>query len=284
MPLFNRSISLEVQAGVELIIIKHLRVDIKCVKTETSDTNNCTITIYNLSDATLNKFKNTDINITVKAGYTEASGEGTIFKGNTTSIYTKFEGANKITTIILRDGEKELNNSLSSVAYKEGTGIKQILKKAVKTLGLPLKTNLNLINFKNIKFNNAFSFGGMTKNLIEKLTKSGGLQWSVQNQEIKFYLENTVDKSIVLYITPKSGMIGSPEKVKIKKGKKEAAVEIDGWKIVSLLQPKIEPGGTVGISSRQIPANSLFRVMTVTHTASLYEGVFQTELEVANYE
>jgi len=284
LPLFNRSISVELQTNTSLILIKDLKIDFECDKNEKSDTNTCKIKIFNMSNSTIDKIKDIDVDVTLKAGYLDFDGEEVLFKGNLTTLFTMHPKPNRVTSIVINDGEKQLNEALSSMAFKEGTSVKQVLNEAIKNLGLPLKTKLSSINFKDLKFNNAFSFGGLTKTLMDEVTKMIGLQWSVQNQELKLYLEDTIDKSLLTHISSNSGMIGSPEKIKIKRGKRKKKKEIDGWRIISLLQPKLEPGGTVSITSRDIPSNSLFRIFNVKHVGSKYEGDFQTTIEVAKYE
>lgn len=285
MPLFNRDISVDIQTKSKLIVIDNLRIDFTCVKTNTNDMNTCDLQIYNLSENTISLFKNTDLNIVVKAGYKDYDGKEVIFKGNTTKIYTQYNKPDKITNIKIEDGEKELNKATSSLSFKEGIDLKTILKKCAKDLNLPLKFLIDKIDFNNKKFNNGFSFSGKTKTSLDQLSKIAGLLWSVQNQELTFYKPKKSNSSFIIKLTSKNGIIGSPEKIKIKDSKDSKKNSgIDGWRINNLLRPKIEPGNILSIFTRDIPEGSLFIVKTIIHTGSKYTNTFNSMIEVIKYE
>ena len=62
--------------------------------------------------------------------------------------------------------------------------------------------------------------------------------------------------------------------------KKLSKKDTRGWKINSLLQPKVLPTGKVAISSVEIPANTIFTGITVTHIADTFGRDWFSSIEV----
>ena len=68
------------------IQISKLRIEFAVKKTETPDSNSCTINIYNLSENTRNLIDRVDKIMILEAGYSESSGLETLFVGNISNI------------------------------------------------------------------------------------------------------------------------------------------------------------------------------------------------------
>jgi len=255
-----------------------LKMSFKVDKSESSDSNTCSFSIFNLNIDSRNKINVDDAVLYLYAGYLNDVGDELIFTGDISLISTSIERPNIITKIEAKDGEKKLNDTKLSVSFKEGASIAQVVQKAFDKLDLPIKTKSLLDPLKNIKFNNGSAFMGKAKNLLDILFAGVGMDWSIQNGEIKFYYSNNTDNSFAV-VLDSSSLVGSPERIKIKKSKKDSSPEVDGWKFTSLLSPKVEPGGTVIVTSREIPERSNFKVLNVEHNGDSFEGEFLTRIE-----
>jgi hypothetical protein len=64
------------------------------------------------------------------------------------------------------------------------------------------------------------------------------------------------------------------------KKKKKEKKHVAGWKIKALLQPTIEPGSVVAIRSIEIPTETHFRVVEVTHTGDTHGNDWTTSMNV----
>lgn len=286
MPQFDRSISVLINTQNSRFTLKNLHISFSVQKSESSDANKCTISIYNLSDSTISTIKESGLTAVLNAGYKQGKGEEVLFIGDITNVTTQYEFPNKITMLDVYDGQKALTYSKASVAYKEGADSLQILRDALNKFGLPIKTDLSRLSLKSKQFLNAFSFAGSTKTLVDNLTKNLGLDWSIQSGEIKLYAKGKLESNILINLSSESGLLNVPESIKIqskeKTGKKKDS--IDGFRIRCLLQPKAEPGGTITLTSRNIPSGSRFRIYSVDHAGSNFEGDFQTSMEIIRYE
>ena len=272
--MFGRVVEVSIgESGEEAKLIKDLTINFSIQKTSTSkDPNTASINIWNLNENSRAFLNTPNLTISVKAGYIDEE-PNIIYIGDVSSSSSQKEKTDRITTIVSRDGDKNLIESVSSVSYKDNISIKDILKDAVKKLGLGLKSNLDSI-LGSSKTKNNFSFTGLTKDLIEKIALRTGLIWSVQNNEVKFYKENSSDGKIVL-LRPDTGLLKAPVRINVKIGK----TEYPGWRIESLLLPSIEPGNEIVIDSKEIK-NTAFTVSKVEHVGDNKVGPFTTTCEV----
>lgn len=287
MSLFNRIVNVKIisnqidnfESDLE-INISGLKVSYNITKTESPDGNNGTVTIYNLSENSRNLIKSIDDKLELLVGYEESGVLETILKGNISSFNHNFSKPNIITTLEVGDGEKILQESKISLSYSGRVSMRNILKDVVSKFGFDQKLKFDLLNIKDKILNNGFSFSGLSKTVMDKLTKSMGLQWSIQNDELKIYSNDETDTYTLINLSSNTGLIGSPIKSKIKKGKKDDQKDVDGWKVTSLLQPKAEPGGRVIIDSKVLPINSEFKIINVTHNGDNRNGSNITIMEV----
>jgi hypothetical protein len=199
--------------------------------------------------------------------------------GNITDTITKYERPEIITQVTISDGEKQLNDKKVSVSYNAGAKVEQVLDDIVKKLDLPVKVDPKKLGISKL-FNTGFSFTGNAKTAIKKLAEYAELDWSVQNGEIKFTKQGKSDGSKLVSLSPETGLIKTPEKIKIKDNRRKSNTELDGWKITSFLQPKAEPGGNIEVSSVATGDNRIFRIIDVQHDGDTFEGNFQTVMNV----
>ena len=279
-PIFGRTASIligENEGGA--ILVDGFRATFSIRKTDSEDPNTCIYSVYNLGVGTRSILEKLDEFGFVKAGYTEADNVETIFIGNITDTTTKYESPEIITQVTISDGEKQLNDKKVSVSYSAGAKVEQVLDDIVKKLDLPVKVDVKKLGINKL-FNTGYSFTGNAKTAIKRLSEYAGLDWSVQNGEIKFTKQGMSDGSKLVFLSPETGLIKTPEKIKVKDNRRKRNSELDGWKITSLLQPKAEPGGDIQVSSVATGENRIFRIIDVQHDGDTFEGNFQTVMTV----
>lgn len=281
MPLFKRTANILVgkpgSVGIEL---EGFRVTFDIRKTNTRDPNQARIEIYGLSEGTRSRIEEDNQTITLKAGYEEASGPEVIYVGDISYTYPIIQRPEVVTIIEAGDGESTLNSVKDVLSYGPNISVKRILTDIVNSFGLPKKSNLNLVGITDKILNNGFNFSGLLKNAMDIVTKELDLAWSIQNGELKVYLEEGSDQTLAIDISPETGLIGSPEKVRIKKGKIDTKETLEGWRVVSYLQPKAEPGGRILLTSRVVGDRKQFKIVDVQHTGDTEQGNFQTIIQV----
>lgn len=261
------------------------KMDFRVSKTPSSDPNQCVVSIVNLNQDSRNKINTKNSKLFVYAGYQNDTGDELIFVGDITSVNSEIQKPEVITKIEAGDGDKKLKDVKLSISFKEGSSVLQVVQKAIDKLGLPIKTKSFLEPLSKIKFNNGKSFMGTAKKLLDVIFAGANMDWSIQNDEIKFYTIGKVDNSSAVVLSSgvdggnNTGLIGSPMRIKIKKSSQDSSPEVDGWKFKSLLSPKIEPGGIIVASSKEIPERSNFKVTNVEHSGNTTEGEFVTITE-----
>jgi hypothetical protein len=296
--LFNRKVI--IQAGkinAPGIKIRDLRVVFNINKTSTTTFNTAKVSIYNmgshsrdlLSKLNLDKAENL---LVVKAGY-DSQQVSVVFVGNIAFIDISKPRPEVITTIEANDGEKIFNQFKIPCpgfvgSYRGGIDAKKVLKDLVSASGLETKhINWNLIVSRN--YISGFCFVGMGKVLLNNLCNYLGLEYSIQNNQLKLFPSGKSDGARIVSLTPETGLIGSPERLSdvnmdsfvmnTKRNKKEKKHN-PGWKVKSLLQPAIEPGSIIQVTSEEIKTPTQFRVVEVTHTGDTHGSDWTSEMNV----
>lgn len=283
---FERSVSLNVgPASGDGIKISRLRISFNIKKTNDAEPNTAEIQVFNLSASTreqLDKNLNskTKNKVFLNAGYVQAGGEKVLFIGDVTHIEHKFTRPDITTTIRAQDGQKDLNSVKTSLSFPENTSAKTILETLLKLY--PQKNDLANLSFTDVIFKSGFSFSGLAKDGIKKITDSLNLDFSIQNDEIRIIPLGGNNQTSAVLLSSTTGLLNSPERINddVEKSKgKEDGIK-SGWKFTSLLQPLIIPGGKVAVTSETIPANTFFTAVSVEHHGDSHTGDFQTITEV----
>lgn len=288
MPLFGRKILVEIGKADNTFVsagrsFSDFRISFDIKKTEYgSEANTCKVSIWNLPESLREYIFAEKQKIIVKAGYEEASGVEVLYIGDITNRENTYPRPDIVTIVDAGDGAKSLKESKVSIAYAPGAQGKQILKEIVDSFNLPKKTNLNLIDIKKKIFSNGFNYTGPSQVGLNKITKSLGLIWSIQNEELKIYKQYNGDQSLALVLNSDTGLLGVPSRTKVTTQESSDAktLEIDGWNVESLLQAKAEPGGLVLLSSSSTGNNKKFKIVSVQHSGDNMEGDFKSTLQV----
>jgi hypothetical protein len=279
---FDRVVTVQIgKLKGNAIEIKNLRTVFDVSKSSTDTYNECRVDIYNMSAATKNKLKDLDETLVLKAGYSSAGNEQVVFVGDITLINSDTGGADQPTTIEAKDGAKTMRQLMLSLSYKDGTSAKKVLKDVLNKSGLPLRP-FDMSKIADKQYVNGFSFIGMGKELLSRVCTYLGLEWSIQNDEIKLVVSGKGDDTRIIQLNPNSGLVGSPKRIAdISGSHKKGHTKIQGWKILSLLVPQMEPGSLVFVQSREIPTGQMFKVVELTHRGDTHGDSWITETVVA---
>lgn len=300
--LFDRVASLVVgQSGKQGILIEDLRFSFKIEKTLTETLNNSTLSIYNLNPDSRRLVETPNNAVILNAGYKQESGPVACFVGIVRRSLTVREGQDWRTDFELDDGLIAYRDSKQSISFAPGIGGRDVLIAVSNKFGLPVRP---IPDFTNKTYPQGFSFVGRTREAMAKVCNYLNLEWSIQNQEVQIIKKGGSLKRTAIVLNENTGMIGSPaleaktmsEKAAAKKGitadtagvikrRKEDAkgeiedmLEVQGYKVVSLLQPTIEPGHVVKLEAAGV--NNWFKVEKLTHTGDTHGSEWKTELSL----
>ena len=251
MPKFSRVASLMIYGkGRSVIVVEGLRINFKVVKTKDEALNTAKIEVYNLSKETRESFSALNSKVLLKVGYNNED-VSDVFRGDIVRVYTIKKPPEVITVIDALDGRKETVTKIS-VGYPPGTTSKSILQDLSELVGFEGSD----ISSENKTYKNGFSFSGLTKDILTKVAKFMGADWSVQNGHLKCVSQGQSDKKRINVLSAETGLLDSPVKIgSIDPTKNSKAV--DGWKIRCLLLPSLEPGNRVVIKSEMLSSEVL---------------------------
>ena len=260
--------------------ITDLRIAFEIKKTNKSDCNDAKITITNLSENSRSLIRKNDL-VILKAGYSEAYGEEDLFIGYVKQVNNSYDTPNIHTILDCKDGIKKLEDSKISLSYDTGFSIKNIIQDVIKKLNLSSSIDIDKLNIPDVEFTNGLSFAGEISHLLDYLCQSAGLEWSFQNNKLKIQNKDEGDFTDVVVLSPSSGLIGSPERVEdVENSRSRAKTDVPGWKIKSLLQPKIEPGKIIQVFCNEING-AFFKVFSVEHNGDTHGKEWESIIKVA---
>lgn len=232
------------------------------------ETDEATVTIYNLSDSTINKFKY-DESITIKGGY--KGDTGVLFIGNIRRVTTKREGADKVTTILAFDCYNMSQYELTNTTYTKNTKASYILKNLLS------KTKLPIAAF-NVKrdwtYKDETKVEGILGEQIKKYSDVCGISVYIHKGEI-YARQLSEGDNLNFKVCSDTGMI-SVESFQEEKTVEDYKDVINGFKIKMILQHRMKTAGIVNLQSKFYQGT--YRIRSGKHS---YDGTSATtEIEV----
>jgi len=266
--LYNRQAQLRIgKAGQTGVLINGLRVAFNIVKTITSESNSCIVTVNNLTKATRSIIKaDTGVLVELSVGYEELGNLEVIFVGDIINVDNDETKPDITTVITLEDGYGAIKKKRVSLSFKSGSSLRQIITDASKALLIPEKTRLSDVAIPDITFQSGFAFEGYAADLLDRLCSDYSLEWSVQNNEFKITTKSTTDNSGTLYTT----LIGSPKRIHKKPRGDSTEEEFKGWEIKTMLLPLAEPGGSIWLESKDVSPAVKLKVVELKHTGDTH--------------
>lgn len=244
-----------IQSGNVTISNKELDCEFSVEFDDNTEADTASITIYNLSDRTINGFiSNAAISIT--AGY--GNDTGVIFSGFITYRHTKYEGVDKVTTITAVDDMKRKSRNVESISYAKGTKASYILKDLCGRVGLPIAA---------FKINRDYTY-------TDEVTVDGSLSDAIKTYAQVCKVSAYVCKSKI-YVRPLSDGDNTKFTLSAETGllsvaefEEESTVEdfkdvIKGFDIECLLQHRMQTASIIELNSKEYKGR--FRVRSGTH-------------------
>lgn len=266
-----------------------LHVKFSFEKADVESPNTGKVTVWNLNKEHLAELEKKDCLVIVLAGYADNITEA--FKGTVTHASTTKEGADRMTEIELSSNMVELRDTVFSLSYAAGTKTEVIYQEIAAQMGLPLSCSANAMGNPTI-LSSGFSFVGGAKDLLNRLTRMDGINWTIQDGVLQLLKSNEPVSMNCYELNAGSGLIGMPKRVNIasgsgsSKGGSETADNSGetaqlGWEVTYLMNLAIGVNSYIHISSEAV--NGYFRVQKVSIDGDNYEGDWQcraTVLEV----
>ncbi|QGZ16306.1 hypothetical protein Hena1_01560 [Erwinia phage Hena1] len=269
-------------------------IEFEVKKDNSKEPNKGYITLYNLSEDTVNYLdanQRESLAVVLEAGY---DGDNQIlFSGTIEFVQDKWDGPTRQTKMILGDATQNLMTAKTSRSYRKGTSLDTVLNDLISDLKLP---SGKIVKFGAETTQQAMAFSGNAATNLAKLAKNTGSTFSVQDGAVYWTKQGKRLKQTVFEISVESGMHDSPtaqnpepakrrlekkakSKKKTTKPHEKTAAEIKedaGLVVVTALNGAILPESTIYLKS--LKYTGFYKVVYLTHKGELEGSNWTTEL------
>lgn len=208
--------------------------------------------------------------VSVEAGYDD--GTELIFRGDLRDIVSVKDGTDWITTITSDSGRRARKKRILK-SFAPGATVSDVLNAAAKAMDVKLgNTALKTVAAKikgtsSDKFFNGYALAGAIDFELDRLTRSVGLEWSIQDDQLQFLDKGQPLKAQGAKLMPGTGLVGSPEK-----GTK-GFVEVR-----ALMIPELVPGRRCEVQSKHV--RGVFRIETAKYTGNSHDKDWYVDMQL----
>jgi hypothetical protein len=255
--------------------IKDLRIEFSIEKSDSREPNKGTVKIYNISNDTHEKVIIADNHISLKAGYEDET-VATICFGDVLRGYRERDGLNRVTVLEIYDSRIALMSGNVSVSYAKGTSALTIAQGFLDAIGKPYKGTENIPA--GAKYEHGFPFIGMATDGLKDVLNRYGLTYTVQNEMVYILKPGQPAETVGLELTPKSGLLTTPQAVSDKTDEGDVKAEPSGrWKFSTMLFPELVPGVACVVRSSTLDGTA--KISKGLYHGDNWTGEFQIDIE-----
>ncbi len=220
------------------------------------------IKLYNLAESTKNLFVK-DAYIILKSGYVGSI--GTISTLTVKESSTRIEGVDRITEVTVGEEDGRWKNTLINSTWRADILASQVIGDIVKVLGLTVGEITLPIDF---QYPRGKTFSKSAKLcLIELVTDCGAIMTYTRGT---IYIRPPGSGTQTGFVLNKSsGLIESPENIEDDDGNA-------GYKVLSLMNYKIEVGSIIKIESKKV--SGIFKVKKGIYRSTDFDHVVEMEV------
>lgn len=233
--------------------------------------NTCELKIWNLNADHRKYLQELErVYVSIEAGY--ASGTSLLFRGDLRDASSARDSADWVTTVTSDSGRTARKRRIAK-AFAPGSSVGDVLNTAAKAMGLRLGNsaqrvvNAKIAGTQASTYFNGYALAGAIEDEVDRIARSCGLEWSVQDDELQFLDFGDPLSQLAVKLTPQTGLIGSPEP-----GNK-GLVEVQ-----CLIVPDLYPGRRVEVQSEHV--RGFYRVETTKHTGTTFGKEWYCNMEL----
>lgn len=261
---FGRQFQLDIIGKSDTLVINNLRISFDIDKTINEKPNPATIRVWNLNRSHLNQILSGAFDkVSLSVGYQTLT---QIYSGDITKASVQRHDLDFILTLECADGFRAYTQARITRTLKSGSNDEQILTELSKTLP---NVNLGTVEVTNKrKLPRGKVMNGDTRELLNRLARNSGADWSIQDGELVFLPKNKVLKAEAILISQETGMVNAPEHTD------------DGLELQCLLNPQLAIGGLVEVKSILDYFNGQYKVVKLLHSGDAMEGDWLSKMTV----
>ena len=258
---FGRVVKITTKSG--LTLDNSLDLEFEVPFDDDTEADEATITVYNLSKDTIGRLKVND-EITITAGYKDDT--GVIFAGVISTVKTKWNGQDKVTTITAIDDTEQREKKTVSYSFKAGIKAKYILRLLVHELGLPIAV---FEITKDFTYTGGAVVSGELMDAIRQYAEVCGAKAYINKRKI-YVQDASKGEDLKFTVNTDTGLLGSPEEF----SEEEEGKTVKGVKFKMLLEHRVTTASIINLKSRDFTGK--YRVREGTHACN--ETDFYTEV------
>lgn len=233
-----------------------LRVTFKVTRSGKKEPNKAEVTLYNLKEDNRTALQEKNQATSLEAGYRDNISQ--IFSGDLEFAQNKHDGKDWITKLQSGDSSTAYKASRINTSLKGPAKIGDVLRTAAQAMGIGVGNLEETITNGSLRgdlveFVNGIVLSGKAELNVDKIAKSMGLTWSMQDGNMLFLGPTQFVGDRAVLLSPGSGLVGSPE-----------AGEDGVLSVRALLQPDLLPGQRVQIKTKQV--DGYFRIEKTVFT------------------
>lgn len=238
---------------------------------DSSDVNTAEIKVYNLSNATINGFKNGQ-KVILSAGY--QNDIGTIFEGILKTPSTEWSGKDKITKLTCIDDKGNFLTKTIKKTYAENTTGQDILIDLVSQSGLSIGELQLPVNF---VYRSGKTIYGKLGDAIIAVARDCKAKVHINRNKI-FIRDKNKGDDIGFDVRKETGLIEEPSVIETETNdvQQKTKVKRTGYQLKMLLNHRITVDSIIKLTSKKV--SGVFRVEKGRHICD--GNSFYTEVEV----
>lgn len=222
--------------------------------------NKATVSLFNISPASIGQLDEDDAIITLNAGFDALSGlifTGSIARRGVNTLRsdmqnmataTARDGASFITTIEAGEAELALQDTRVSKSFSRNSKNIEIFESIAGDIGVSLAETDQI---KALTYSGGWVYQGKASQALDALVRDINASWSIQAGQLLILTGDQTTRDEAYVISPDSGLIGIP------------AASKDGIELTSLLLSPLRPGRKIRVQSET--ALGTFKIDEVTH-------------------
>jgi hypothetical protein len=273
MLLFDRVGRVDIIGDGEAVALSGLRFDFSVTKTRSDVPNAVTLRLVNPSPDTRKLATDINADLRIYAGY--QSNVAMVTEANIIKARTVRAPPEVYLEIDAQEGIRALRQTSLSITHSNGATVQQVLDEIVERMGVVLRP----IRFDiSQALRGGFAHVGKPAKALDDLVRRFGGSWSIQNGELQV-LDATGEagRDDIPLFSPSTGLLYSPETLQENlSSEKQSSDARNGFRIISLMRPDIEPGHRIRIESADVQGE--FIVDEVTHKGDIQANEWYSEI------
>lgn len=288
LSLLNRNVRVSIEVltdtNTKTLVFEGLQVEFNIERTLEKEPSTCTLSVYNLAQATRDALQQ-EANrktVTVEAGYGDDM--QAIFVGDITSVIHLQDGPDFITEIEAGDGDRASRNWVRA-NFAPGVPLATVVRHLIKAAGLraPAKLNQTLQTYEAkgtpTRFQNGIVLHGYAVDELYEILNGRGIRFSIQDNKVQLLAyDGAIPRSSTLHLTSTSGLVGAPSLRVRTVGGENSKKKREVLEATTLLVPGIMPGAEVYVEGANIKGG-IFRIDRATFRGSVFGSEFAIDIE-----